>query len=57
MFGFCWILSAQVIGNDLGASYDKSAWGKYLTAFVFGLAWAFYFQPMREKEDLKDQQA
>jgi hypothetical protein len=54
IWGFCWMLSCEIIGNDLGINTEGTAvWSKYITPVVLGLMWAFYFQPMRQKRRLE----
>jgi len=49
LFAFCWSITCEVILADLGWSFEKNQWEKYLTAVVFGLAWTFYFQKQIQK--------
>ncbi|HTS42884.1 MAG TPA: hypothetical protein VMH01_00705 [Puia sp.] len=50
LFAFCWIITCEIILTDLGWSSQKTQWGKYLDAAVWGLAWTFYFQKQFQKE-------
>jgi hypothetical protein len=54
IFGFCWILTCEIIASDLGINTEgKALWGKYATPIALGLMWAFYFQPMLQKRKLE----
>ena len=53
IFGFTWIITCEVIIADLGFSFGKGIWGKYLSAAIFGVANAIYFAPLQRKRSAK----